>query len=122
MIDSIVSLSTGVVALIAASVMGISGIVSGVSVMETAIIVEHRQPFGVAFGGIAFANGYSRKHELGHLMQEQEYGAFYLPLIAIPSLLGNLLTHLGFLSPASYHQRWPENDADRRAGVMRGIR
>lgn len=116
-IDSVVLMAQTTVALIFACILGVSGIVSDLDFTDDAMIVLHRQPWGMAFGGTAFGNVYNIDHELGHLAQEQEYGALYPPLVALPSVMWNLLSRAGVLPWSDYYYRWPENDADRRGGV-----
>lgn len=65
-------------------------------------------------------NGKNLRHERGHQKQSQYLGWFYLPLIGLPSAIGNLLFRLGFIRKRFnyYHQPW-EKWADKLGGVER---
>lgn len=106
MIDSVVVFAQSTIALIFACILGVSGLTTGVSFTDTAMVVEHRQPFGVAFGGIAFGNAYNRDHEIGHLKQEDLLGALYLPIVGIPSLISAIV------DPANHRTMWFERWAN----------
>ncbi len=93
MMNSVVVFTTATIALIFACVLGVFGLTTGVSFTDTAMVVEHRQPVGVAFGGLAFANQYNRNHEIGHTVQEDLLGALYLPIIGIPSLISAVVNN-----------------------------
>lgn len=59
-------------------------------------------------------NGKTLRHERGHQKQSQYLGWFYLPLIGLPSAIGNLIFRLGFIRKRFnyYHQPW-EKWADK---------
>jgi hypothetical protein len=59
------------------------------------------------------------RHEFGHTLQSRKYGPLYLLIVGIPSFFFASLTKLGFLSPSTYHQRFPENEADFLGEVTR---
>ncbi len=65
-------------------------------------------------------NGKTLRHERGHQKQSQYLGWFYLPLIGLPSAIGNLIFRLGFIRKRFnyYHQPW-EKWADKLGGVER---
>ena len=76
------------IALIFACILGVSGVVDNVSFADGYMLIQHDQPFGVAFGGMAFHSlPWRFDHEIGHLEQERQLGALYLPIIGIPSLI-----------------------------------
>jgi len=65
-------------------------------------------------------------HEHGHSVQSVRWGPLYLPVIGLPSALGNnLWDRLAHKSwPAGkrqewYYSRWPEKQADTLGGVTR---
>ena len=108
MIQSIALLFNGTIALIFAAILGVSGMVDEVQFTNGAMVIVPNtgQRWGLALGGIVFATEANRPvyghmivaHERGHLKQEQLLGAFYLPIVGIPSLIGRL-THT---------YQWPE--------------
>ena len=59
------------------------------------------------------------RHEFGHTLQSRKYGPLYLLLVGTPSLFFATLTKIGVLSPSTYHQRFPENEADFLGEVER---
>lgn len=56
------------------------------------------------------------RHETGHKKQSEILGFFYLPLIALPSIIGNILHR--FIKFDYYGQPW-ERWADRLGGAQR---
>jgi hypothetical protein len=67
---------------------------------------------------------YSIKHETGHQVQSRMFGWFYLIIIGIPSIIGNIIDRL-------FHKKWNikkrfewyynllwEKDANRRGGII----
>ncbi len=102
-IDSVIRMAQGAVALIFACVLGVSGLVEDVSFTDGAMMVRHNQPFGVAFGGVAFHSlPWRFDHELGHLAQEEMLGALYLPIVGIPSLIFAAINTYGWT------ERWAD--------------
>jgi len=109
----------GVLALIFAAVLGVSGLIDEVQFYGGTMVVvpDTGQRWGLALGGIVFhteANnpvwGYKAiKHEIGHLEQERLLGPLYIPLVGIPSVLCTL-THT---------HGWPETWANELGGVKR---
>lgn len=65
------------------------------------------------------------KHETGHRKQSELLGPLYLPLIGLPSLLGNIWDKIahGSWRPCDryewYYRRWWEAWADHLGGVVR---
>jgi hypothetical protein len=65
------------------------------------------------------------KHEIGHSIQSKNYGWFYLLLIGIPSICGNIwgrIAHKNWdyeKSDKWYFSRFPEKQADILGGVNR---
>jgi|GEM_PF-2350755 len=65
------------------------------------------------------------KHELGHTLQSKDWKWLYLLAVGVPSVMRNLWNrwHHGKWPPeksdAWYYSGWPENDADKRGGVIR---
>jgi hypothetical protein len=65
------------------------------------------------------------KHELGHSFQSKDLGWLYLSVVGIPSVLRNVwnkLAHKRWTEKERsnwYYSSWPENDADKRGGVVR---
>lgn len=76
--------------------------------------------FGVSLGHFIIMNkGYSHtdlKHERGHQKQSLYLGWLYIPLIGIPSLIGNIIDR--FIPIDYYNQPW-EKWADKLGGVKR---
>lgn len=64
-------------------------------------------------------------HEYGHSRQSLILGWFYLPLVGLPSIMGNVWDRLfhrnwtGEQREKWYYNRYPENWADRLGGVVR---
>ena len=126
MIDSIVRMATTTVILIAICILGVSGNIESVSQYRDAFVFRNTGILtGVGVGGFIILNesypDFVVKHEYGHLGQERELGALYLPLVALPSITWNLLSRAGVLPWSDYYNRWPENDANAR-GDVDGIR
>ena len=105
--NSIAMMFTTTIALIFACILGVSGIATDFEVTPDALVLTHVKPFGVAFGGIAFANAYNRDHELGHLAQEDLLGALYLPVVGIPSLISAVVNNHENHRP-SWTERWAD--------------
>lgn len=76
--------------------------------------------FGVSLGNyIIMSKVYSHtdlKHERGHQKQSLYLGWLYIPLIGIPSLIGNIIDR--FIPIDYYNQPW-EKWADKLGGVKR---
>ena len=108
MIDSIIVFTPTTIALIFACILGVSGVVESVSFTDDAMMVQHNQPFGIAFGGVAFHSlPWRFDHELGHLAQEDLLGALYLPVVGIPSLISAVVNN-----NHDHRQSWTEVWAD----------
>lgn len=64
-------------------------------------------------------------HEYGHSKQSLILGWLYLPLVGLPSVIGNIwdrLFHKNWTSKQRekwYYSRYPENWADKLGGVVR---
>lgn len=69
----------------------------------------------------------SIKHEYGHCIQSNYFGWFYLLIVGIPSVIGNLWDRVAHkdwtytLRERWYYSRFPENMADKLGGVDRGF-
>ena len=65
-------------------------------------------------------NGKTLRHEYGHQKQSQYLGWFYLPVIGLPSVIGNLIFRIEFIRKRLnyYHQPW-EKWADKLGDVDR---
>ncbi len=121
MINNVVVFTQTTIALIFACVLGVSGLTEGVQFHDGTMVVVPTFRMGFALGGMVFTDIDTLiPHERGHLQQEQELGAFYLPLVALPSIAWNLLSRAGALEWDTYYDRWPENDASKR-GSANGI-
>lgn len=76
--------------------------------------------FGVSLGCYVIVNENCSEntllHELGHCFQSLYLGWFYLPLIGLPSAIGNILHR--FIKFNYYNQPW-EKWADKLGGVKR---
>lgn len=59
------------------------------------------------------------RHELGHTKQSLRLGWLYLPVIGIPSLIGNIHSRIFNKTTDWYYSRFPENWADKLGGVER---
>lgn len=62
------------------------------------IYLEAAVPWGITFGTLAIGAEKWERHERGHMIQHEEIGLFYWPIIALPSLFSaatnSLPTHL----------------------------
>lgn len=58
-------------------------------------------------------------HEHGHSRQSLYLGWSYLILVALPSVVLNLLCRKGYINWKQYYKLYPENWADRLGGVTR---
>ncbi len=114
MINSVVRFAQGTIALIFACILGVSGMVEDVSFTDAAMMVRHNQPFGVAFGGVAFHSlPWRFDHELGHLAQEDLLGALYIPIVGIPSLISAIV------APERHRAMWFERWATELGDAIR---
>lgn len=59
------------------------------------------------------------RHEIGHTKQSFRLGWLYLPVIGIPSLIGNIYSRIFNKTTDWYYSRFPENWADKLGGVER---
>ena len=75
-----------------------------------------------------YGRGYFQQivaHEYGHSRQSLILGWLYLPLVVLPSLIGNIWDRLFHKKWSSeqrgkwYYSRYPENWADKLGGVVR---
>lgn len=93
--------------------------------------ITDKMPSGVSLGNYIILNSISLEdmdclnHELGHCIQSRLLGWLYLPLIGLPSLLGNVydrLFHKDWEYSRAvkwyYNQPW-EKWADKLGGVRR---
>ena len=113
MINNIVVFTTTTVVLIFACILGVSGLTDGAQFHDGTMVVVPTFDIGFAVGGMVFDSQTATiPHEIGHLRQERELGALYLPLVALPSITWNLLSRAGVLEWDTYYSRWPENDAN----------
>jgi len=74
-----------------------------------------------ALGGYIFTDRYftdtkTLRHEIGHIRQSKMLGWFYLPLIGLPSVIGNVLHR--YMKFDYYKLLW-EAWADKLGGVVR---
>jgi len=65
------------------------------------------------------------RHEEGHCVQSDWLGPLYLLVVGLPSIVMFLMSgynrrHGDGRFADRYYQRWPENQADRLGGVIRG--
>lgn len=59
------------------------------------------------------------RHEIGHTKQSLRLGWLYLPVVGVPSLLGNIYSRMFNKTTDWYYSRFPENWADKLGGVER---
>lgn len=59
------------------------------------------------------------RHENGHSVQSRHWGWLYLIAVGLPSVIRNLVWRTSYGKTHDYYAGWPENDADRRAGIER---
>ena len=59
------------------------------------------------------------RHENGHSYQSRIFGPLYLIVVGLPSVIRNLIWRTPYGKTHDYYSGWPENDADRRAGIER---
>lgn len=87
------------------------------------VVLKTSWPIGVSFGPIIIvynrASSNTMRHEYGHSIQSKILGPLYLLIVGIPSFVGNILTRMLILRPENYYKRFPENWADKIAGVVR---
>ncbi len=79
---------------------------------------------GVSLGKFIFVskknfNGWGIKHEYGHTIQNYIFGPFYLIIIAIPSAIQFWISKYNKKFRKNYFNRFPEDWADRLAGIKR---
>lgn len=60
-------------------------------------------------------------HEYGHHLQSRILGPFYLLIVGIPSLIGNIYSRIKKKDNKWYYSRFPENWADKLGGVNRDM-
>ena len=110
LVNTIVQFTQSTVALLFAAILSVSGIATDTHFDDGTMVVMHTQPWGVSFGGLAFANAYNEKHEVGHVKQQEILGWLYLPVVAIPSLLDATINR------ANHNDQWYEQWADELGG------
>lgn len=94
MINSVVVMFQGTVALLGMVVLGIFGQVEQVDTYKDSLMVHMNLRTYFAVGGIIFAGdtraqnpNRHHRHEYGHILQERQLGLLYLPVVAVPSIL-----------------------------------
>ncbi|MFA5625170.1 MAG: hypothetical protein WC966_08985 [Bradymonadales bacterium] len=65
------------------------------------------------------ANARDIAHERGHQRQSRLLGPLYLPIVGIPSLAFNIASRYSHKIAKGYYRRFPENWADKLAGIKR---
>ena len=78
--------------------------------------------FGLCLGEYIFVgymdiDGYTAKHEQGHRFQSRYFGPLYIIIVGLPSVFRNIWQRIFRKSAAWYYSGWPEDDANRRAGL-----
>lgn len=79
----------------------------------------------IIFAREIYADNNSIKHEYGHHIQSNYLGLFYLLVVGLPSIVGNLwdrVAHKNWTETQRivwYYSRFPENWADKLGGVKR---
>ena len=123
MISSVVCMAQTTVMLIVAAALGVSGVATGMEPYRDAMVVHLNVIQSFALGGFLFIDAWNldvvKAHEYGHYEQEQQLGALYLPIVALPSVALNVAVILGLVDPRSYFLSWPESWADELGGVKR---
>lgn len=76
---------------------------------------------GISLGLVTIAQDdvNTLNHEFGHCLQSLLLGPFYLPVIALPSLILNIFYRLGRVNIEQYYQFYTERWADKWGGVVR---
>ena len=64
-----------------------------------------------------FCNDITKRHETGHSKQSLYFGPLFLLVVAIPSVCIFWYRRLFKKSHYWYHSKWPENNADKLAGI-----
>ena len=59
------------------------------------------------------------KHEYGHQIQSLYLGIFYLIVVGLPSIFGNIWSRIFNKDSKWYYSRYPENWADKLGKVQR---
>lgn len=93
----------------------------------TKVRINESFPSGISLGNYIIVKHFpisrhtwnSVKHEYGHSIQSKRYGWFYLPIIGLPSLLGNIYDRLFHKSAQWYYNLPWEKGADNLGGVVR---
>ena len=62
-------------------------------------------------------NDITKRHETGHSKQSLYFGPLFLLVVAIPSVCIFWYRRLFKKSHYWYHSKWPENHADKLAGI-----
>ena len=96
------------------------------SPIDKGVFLHHKSFFSsVSLGKFIILNEYqydgkTLRHEYGHQKQSQYLGWFYLPVIGLPSVIGNLIFRIEFIRKRFnyYHQPW-EKWADKLGDVDR---
>lgn len=96
------------------------------SPIDKGVFLHHKSFFSsVSLGKFIILNEYqyngkTLRHEYGHQKQSQYLGWFYLPVIGLPSVIGNLIFRIEFIRKRFnyYHQPW-EKWADKLGDVNR---
>ena len=116
-------MATTTLSLIAFCAMGVFGEIDHVEVYQGVLVFRTNTVVSVAVGGFIAVHKWliprAVEHEYGHHDQEEQLGALYLPIVALPSVALNVAVILGLVDPRSYYLMWPESWADELGGVKR---
>ena len=91
----------------------------------TYYVVKHVNNCGVSLGDYIFLDSDSSihekdvKHEYGHQLQSKRLGWFYLILIGLPSVIGNIYSRIFKKDNRWYYNQPWERNADKLGGVIR---
>lgn len=102
MIDSVIPFAKTALGLILASILGVTGHVSDLSLLPRGLRVEVPYNVGNVTMGEVILGGptspYWISHEVGHIQQQDKYGPMFDVLVGVPSLLSALAVQLGLRS------------------------
>ena len=104
-VASIMQMLSTTVSLISICIMGVAGQFDGVTDYNgTFVFTVSPNQSGFALGGLVVSSKPRVKHEYGHILQEQRMGPFYLPLIALPSIIGVFLYQADIIDINQYQK------------------
>jgi hypothetical protein len=102
-----------VVGIIMTAVLCIAGVALPRGADRGFFVFESTTEIQYQLGGFVVTSRESLDHEIGHGMQERTIGPYYLPLVGVTSIFGNVFCE----SKEEYHGLWSEAWADELGGM-----